>query len=592
MMNRPYKKKGKLVLGINGWFEQGHDAAAAIIDITEQECKILGALEEEKVTREKCAYDCLPLNALAELLKYLQLEVSDLDQVVFGWDYPLLYQQKNRFGCQDIAEIFQIKEKLFSNYKFDKPLSFVNHHLSHASSAYRTSPFQHALILVLDGQGEEESASIWIGKGDKLDLLRKFDINVSLGYLYEAVNETLGFRNHESGKTMGLAAYGEPTYTEELKGCFDFSDDGYSLGPSMKKYYQLGNRLSGNDLDEQKKCISMWSYFFYEKLKIKKRQDSIVSFYHVEKMYCDLAASVQKLLEDTAVKLLDFAIKQTGIHDICIGGGVGLNCKMNGVILSQEFVHQLYVHPASNDAGVSLGAALEWAYKNDLSSRPCDYAEFSPYLGIEYSDEEIVKMLEQKGIPYEIVDNASKWIALQIANNHIVALFQGRNEWGPRALGNRTILANAQKKENLDYINSKVKKRECGRPLGPSLLQEDGANLGGNFKVYGNYMNLAYYSKNKENHFPAVIHVDNTFRPQFVSKNSNLLYYQQLKEIQEHTDTSIVINTSFNLSTPIIYHIEDAIDYFLTERLNSLVFNNHIILEHKRQEKLIGEVSC
>lgn len=568
----------KIVLGINGWQEEGHDAAAAFVDISSGRCRILGALEEEKVICEKCAYDRLPVQAVGELMRYLGIRSRDIHQIVFGWDFPEVYKRYTRSHPEYLDSRY-IRQALFPNDKEAQeiPISFMNHHCSHASSAYRTSPFDEAIVLVMDGQGEMESGSLWIGHGTELSLYQQMDIQSSLGYLYEAVNSILGFRTNESGKTMGLAAYGEPVYLEQLEACFSFSD-GVVLSPQMEEYRRIAARMNPNPPDDQRRCIYMWTYYIYKVLGIQQRPKPIQSFYEVEAPFLNLAASVQKLIENIAVRVLRPVVESTGIRNICTGGGVALNCKMNGVILSQPFVDALYAHPASNDAGVALGAAMEWAHQHGVLCQPGHEDAFGPYLGISFQDEEIIGVLENRHIAYDYYEDSSEWIAEQIAAGRVIALFQGRNEWGPRALGNRTILCSAGGKEKLDYINSSIKSRELGRPLGPSLLGDDYEALPISSKTRGRYMNIAYDSKGRCPNWPAVIHVDGTFRPQYVYESDNPLYYRQLKAIQRRTGTSVVINTSFNLTTPIIYHIEDALDYYLNSRLDALVFNNHIVL--------------
>lgn len=576
--------KKSIILGINGWQENGHDAAAAVVNIVDGHCSVLGALEEEKVIRKKCAYDCLPVQSVAELMQFLGIHTRDIQQIVFGWNYPEVYQ-KYGWPHAEFLNPSNIRSILFPNDRDAQkiPVSFINHHLSHASSAFRTSPFEEAIVLILDGQGEKESGSLWIGRSKELTLYKRMDVQSSLGYLYEAVNDILGFRTNESGKTMGLAAYGEPVYLEKLEACFSYTDN-ITLSPQMEEYKHIAARLKRNSSDEQERCICMWIYYFYKVLGIQRREKPIHSFYEVEDSFRNLAASVQKLIENIAIRLLRPVVEATGIRNICMGGGVALNCKMNGVILAQSYVDALYAHPASNDAGVALGAALEWAHQHGSPYYSNHDNSFSPYLGISYSDEEIMAVLEKRNIDYVYFEDSSEWIAEQISAGRVIALFQGRNEWGPRALGNRTILSSAARKDRLDYINSSIKRRELGRPLGPSILEEELNGLPSSSKTRGRYMNIAYTSSEECTDWPAIIHVDGTFRPQYVNPLDNPLYYRQLKAIQRRTGTSVVINTSFNLTTPIIYYIEDAIDFYLNSDLDALIFNNHVVL-HKSVTK-------
>ncbi|WP_158642134.1 carbamoyltransferase C-terminal domain-containing protein [Brevibacillus laterosporus] len=565
-------------MGVNGWAENGHDASSVLLEVTKDNCKILGALEEEKITRKKCAFDTFPVNSVQYLLDSFDLKVEDIDYIAYGWNYPKVYELASKpFPYLD--NMLLLKE-LFphSDIKKNIPIEYIDHHLAHAACSYRTSHFTESLIIVVDGQGETESSSIWIGKNNQINLLTKIDIKESLGYLYEAVNSILNFKNHESGKTMGLAPYGQPRFLQVFEDHFNFTNV-FSFNDEMNDYYKAVSRFSPkNALNDQQKIITMWQYFIKDKLDIDRRNSAINSFYEVGKDYKDLAASVQCLLENHVIKLVENYVKQTGLANVCLSGGVALNCIMNGKILKQSFVNDIFINPAANDAGVALGAALELANKLGFKSK-IDGNCFSPFLGIEFTNDEVINQLKIHGLKYKIYSNASEYIATSIENNKIVAIFQGKNEWGPRALGNRTILSSARERKRLDYINNSIKERESGRPLGPSILVEDSDLFLKQPKSLGRYMNIAYEAEKNVDKYPAVIHVDKTFRPEFVEQSFNSTYYEQLKAIKKITGHSIVINTSFNLKTPIIFHIEDAIQYFNSSNIDALVFNNQIVLE-------------
>ncbi len=575
-MNQKYKPIGEIIVGINGWIEEGHDASVTIIDANEDNCKILGALEEEKVTKNKCAYNTLPVKSLDALIKYLKIDVSDIKKVVFGWNLPMLFQGKNRL--MEFSDK-QILRMLFPNNNIEnKTVGYIDHHLAHAACAFRTSGFERAIVLILDGQGENESGSLWIGQNNGLQRIKTIDIYSSFGYLYEAVNEILGFKVNESGKTMGLAAYGTDQYLDRIKSCF-YIRDNFCLNDSMKKYKTAAKRFSSGHMDMQKTCIIMWKLFFAEKLGIKPLDKKITSFYDVEEKYRNLAASVQSFLEFAAMELLKPVIEETNIRNVCVGGGVALNCKMNGVLLSQDMVDDIYINPAANDAGVSMGAALEYAKQMGL----CSWVPFSggglEYLGIEFEDSYIIGKIEEYGMNYDVYDNAEQIIADEVNRGGIVALFQGRNEWGPRALGNRSIIASAASKTMLDYINSKIKKRELGRPLGPTILFDNDEFEDVKGKKSAKYMNIAFRAGADMEKYEAVVHCDNTYRPQFLEKENNDIYYRQIRKIKETSGEAAIINTSFNIETPIIYNVDDAITAFFKSKLTCLVFNNRIVLK-------------
>lgn len=572
-----YKKSGLLILGINGWFEYGHDASAALIEVTKEKCEILGALEEEKLSKQKCSYDAYPILSVQALLEMYSIEVSEIDYIVFGWNQPKMYELKgNKFPFNDNKELLKA---IFPGVKIKReiPIEFIDHHLAHAACSYRTSTFNESLIAVIDGQGETEATSVWVGEGNDIRKIHKCDIETSFGYLYEATNSVLGFRKHESGKTMGLAPYGQPDYYNEISSCLEFHDGNISLSNNLQDIFNLLDRFEESDFPGEK-IIRNWEYYFRNKLKIEKNKSVTNSFYDFDYQHKQLSSSVQKILEDKIIEYIKYYSLKTGQSQICLSGGVALNCILNGKLLQEDFVDDLFINPASNDAGVALGAALELSHQLGYESRVSKQGNFSPFLGTEYSNDEIIKCLNNRNIKYRLFDDSSDFMADVFSNNKTTALFQGRNEWGPRALGNRSIITSPKKHENLDYINQHIKKRETGRPLGPSILVEDADLLLKQPKMLGQYMNVGYSYEGNRDLFPAVIHVDRTFRPGFVDSSFNDTYYNQLSSIKKKVGNSVVINTSFNLDTPIIYHIDDAINYFVNSNLDVLIFNNEIVL--------------
>lgn len=572
MKKKKHRKDGYLILGINGWVERRHDASAALVEVTKHSCKILGALEEEKIIGIKRACDIFPTKSIQYLLDMFNLSPEDIDEIAIGWNFPELYEKSNSiypfFSDKKILEMIFGKS---INKKMQ--IHFVNHHLAHAACSYRTSNYKDALIFVLDGQGENSSISVWKTENYNLIKLEEMPISSSLGYMYEATNYILGFQTYESGKTMGLAAYGNPAYVDRiLSGFPDFK-----LGHRLELYMKIFSHYSIHTLDMSPTMISTWRHFFERDLGVLRNTEKITTFYKVPSIYKDLAFSVQKILEMKVIAIIKKYVAETNIHKICLGGGVALNCKMNGEVLKEKCVDSVFVNPAANDAGVSLGAALELAHQIGYCANTS--GEFNPFLGIAFTNDEIIMKLKEKGIRYHTVDDAAGYVADCIEENKKLALFQGRNEWGPRALGNRSIIANSMVYSNLDYINGFVKNREYGRPLSPSIIDDECELFTTSIKMKGRYMNIAYYAENHIDRHPAIIHVDNTYRPGFVSEDFNKVYYYQLASVKKAIGSSVVINTSFNLQTPIICWIEDALEMWKTRELFSLVFNNAIIVE-------------
>ena len=400
----------------------------------------------------------------------------------------------------------------------------------------------------------------------------------SYGFLFEAANLLIGFEQHESGKTMGLAAYGKPVYYDQLK---KYYDENLEMNDEFLKLYKSVCRFCNTGVISfwQECVVRTWMSIFQSELKIKMQNEAITSFYECADELKNLAASIQYLLEQNVRELVIKAVRETGIHNVCVAGGVALNCTMNGKILDLDEVDDIYVQPAAGDSGVSLGAALELANERGLCSR-IDNA-FTPYLGCEWEDSEIIDVLKKRNQSYVCVDDASNYVGKMIADNKIIALFQGRNEWGPRALGNRSIISNA-KKGQLDHINKNVKHRELGRPLAPSILQEDCRILNNVHKSYGKFMNIAYVTHKQDDNYASIIHFDGSYRAQFVTEKMNKNYYNQLQAVKEKNRHSIVINTSFNNKTPVIFNVEQAVDFFEDRSIDAIIFNNRIILHRTK----------
>lgn len=565
------------ILGINGWFVGSHDASACLIRANSNMCEIVTALEEEKISEVKGAYDTFPVLAVKEVLALNNLSPDDIHHVCIGWNYPGLYSSLGRpFEFSDK----QILQEIFSQPAPAKTqLHYIDHHLAHAASTCRTSGFKSSTGIILDGEGEGESGTVWRYENETLTKLNSISVPASLGYLFEAVNIFLRFKHHESGKTMGLAPYGEPVYTDKLTQCFKLSTNTYdAVGGMHKLFERIVKRSTHERLDYQKAAILMWSAHFEQTLKLKPSAVSWRSFYDVDEVYKNLAASVQRTVERVVSALTENVVASTGLANVCMAGGVALNCSMNGILRRQSHIENLYIHPAAGDSGVALGAALEVAHELGLKSEP-EQAEFNPYLGRSYKNSEIIKVLKNCGIAYKEMSDASNYIAGLLERDCKLALFQGGNEWGPRALGNRSIIARADVEQNLDLVNDRIKSRELGRPLGPSLLEEDAHLLSRDVTCFNRHMTAAYYADPEQNRFAAVTHVNKTYRPQYVNENSNPMYYRQLRAIKQRLGASIVINTSFNLETPIIYYPAKAVEFLQKRALDAVVFNNSIVVE-------------
>jgi carbamoyltransferase len=560
-----------IILGINGWIERSHDASACLI----KNGKILSMAEEERFIRQKYAFDKVPINAISYCLKESRISPNDIDIVALGWDYRLMYKLHSRkfnYTDEEILDIiFPLK---YFNYKKRPKLIIVPHHLAHAASAFFTSGFKKATILVVDGQGERESTTIAYGEGNKISILKSFPIKDSLGYFYESINKYIGFNYLDSGKTMGLAPYGEKNINFRN---IELNKDGYTI--NFKKKFRYNTFC----LDEQKMVIDFWNeelrgyikfpnkinYFFDN---INNKMKTIIN---IPQQYKNLAASAQTTLEKIMIHLVDVAINMTGIKNLCLSGGVALNCAVNGKLLQNKSVNNLFIFPSANDAGVSIGAAL---YAASLYNKKSKFSKIlHPYFGPKYTNKEIEKILKLKKINYIKIKNICETTAKLLSKNKIIGWFQGKMEIGPRALGNRSIIANPTIKSNWEKLNI-IKGRELWRPLACSILEEYKDEYFETDVKLPFMLITSQVKNNKRNVIPAVVHIDGSSRVQTVSKKTNKKFWNLINEFYKITGIPIVLNTSFNYDgEPIVSSPLDAIKTFFSTSLDYLVIGDFLI---------------
>lgn len=560
-----------IILGINGWYTRSHDPSACLI----KEGKILAMAEEERFIRQKHAVEKLPLNAIGFCLSETGLKPDDIDIVAFGWDYRKKYGLRNmNFEYSDDEILDIIFPRSIFKYKRKLKLVVVPHHLAHAASTFFTSGFKEATILIVDGQGENESTTIAHGKGGKISIMRSFPIKDSLGYFYESINKYIGFHYLDSGKTMGLASYG--TVSVDFRN-IKTSDEGYSVNLKKELQYNLSH------LDEQEAIVALW----YEELRkyikspnkveyiFDKNSNGIKTKFDIPQSYRDLVASAQVALEKTLIHLVKVAIKMTEIKNVCLSGGVALNCVANGKILQNTPINNLFIFPSANDAGVSAGAALYTAALYDTGAKFTKTTH--PYLGPEYTNREIEEILKFRKIRYTKSKDICKVAAKLLAKNRVIGWFQGRMEVGPRALGNRSILANPLIKSNWKRVNI-IKGRELWRPFAPSILDEHKEEYFEN-AIYSPFMlTTLQVRKEKRTVVPAVVHVNGSSRPQTVSKNVNEKFWNLISNFHKLTGVPVILNTSFNgPGEPIVCSPQDALQTFNNSGLDYLIINDYLI---------------
>ena len=596
------------ILGISAFY---HDSAATLI----QDGEIIAAAQEERFSRIK--HDSkYPKNAINYVLKEGKIQLNQIDHVVF-FEKPFLKFERlletylafapKGFKSFSLAMPVWLREKLFQKkYLFDllqeqdekfddiKKIKFSEHHFSHAASAFYPSPFEEAIILTLDGVGEWATTTIAHGKGNQIKILKEIHFPHSLGLLYSAFTYYTGFKvNSGEYKVMGLAPYGKPIYKELiLKNLIDLKDDG-SFRLDMTYFnFATGLTMTNKKFDD----------LFGE--PTRKSEEELLTQFHM-----DIAASVQSVTEEIVLRLAKNIASEYKIKNLCMAGGVALNCVANGKILKNKIFENIWVQPAAGDAGGSLGAALAYWHQELKNNRTVDEYDSmkGSYLGPKFDSEYIkreLNLLKANFKEYE-EDELTEILSKELSEEKTVGWFQGRMEFGPRALGGRSILADPRSEKMQKELNLKVKFRESFRPFAPSILSEEVENWF-DLNIPSPYMLLVADIKKeiqipmtnaqenlfginklniKRSKIPAITHVDYSARIQTVHKETNSKYHKLIKKFKEKTGCPILVNTSFNIrGEPIVCTIIDAYRCFMGTDLDILVFEN-IILHKKDQDK-------
>jgi carbamoyltransferase len=597
------------ILGISAFY---HDSAACLL----KDGKIIAAAQEERFTRKK--HDpSYPYNSIEFVLNYANVELNKVDYIVF-FEKPFLkferlletyvaFAPKGFFSFSKAMPLW-IKEKLFqknllfnklkehdNNYKSDENIFFSDHHLSHAASAFFPSPFDEAIVLTADGVGEWATTTVAIGKGNQLDIKKEIHFPHSLGLLYSAFTYYTGFKvNSGEYKLMGLAPYGNPIYEDKIHQLVDIKDDGtfrlnqdyfnYATGLTMtsSKFHQLFGQEPRNPKNDQ-----------------------------LTQFHMDIAASIQKVTEDIMISLSKSIRKEYNIKNLCLAGGVALNCVANGKILKEKIFDNIWIQPAAGDAGGSLGAALALWYLDQGNERKINLNDDmnGSYLGPEFTQNQIEEELKLIGAIYETVDYEKliNQTSEHLSNEKAIGWFQGRMEFGPRALGGRSILGDPRSEKMQKNLNLKVKYRESFRPFAPSILKEDLPNWF-NLNVESPYMLLVAEINSdkkikmteeqkqlfgieklniKRSEIPAITHVDYSARIQTVTQKNNKPYYDLISKFKEKTGCPVIVNTSFNVrGEPIVNTPTDAFNCFMGTELDYLVIGNCILEKNKQDPNL------
>ena len=602
----------KYILGISSFY---HDSAAVLLCDGE----IIAAAQEERFTRVK--HDAsFPTNAIKYVLSVKKIEVSDIDYIVF-YEKPFLKFERlletylafapKGFKSFCKAVPLWIKEKLFQkkiileklneideHFNDEKKIKFSEHHLSHAASAFYPSPFEEALVLTLDGVGEWATTTLGIGKKNSLKIIKEIHFPHSLGLLYSAFTYYTGFKvNSGEYKLMGLAPYGIPKYKELItKNLIDIKDDG-SFRLNMKYFnYATGLTMVNNN----------FCNLFGEKRRDPEKED-------LKEFHMDIAASIQSVTEDIVLKIAESIKEEYNINNLCLAGGVALNCVANGKILKKKIFKNIWIQPAAGDAGGALGAALGFWHLELNKERVIDGNDMKgSYLGPKYSDEDIVKSLKinQAVFHKKQYKELLEITASELSEGKAIGWFQGRMEFGPRALGCRSIIADPRSASVQKQLNLKVKFRESFRPFAPAILKEKVkdyfdidsdspymllvANINKELQINMSPDEKKLFGIEKLNikrsEVPAITHVDYSARIQTVDKNTNLKFYDLIESFYKKTKCPILVNTSFNVrGEPIVCTVDDAFNCFMGTDLDILVCEDFILYKNEQKKELITD---
>lgn len=604
------------ILGISAFY---HDSAAAVCE----NGKIIAAAQEERFTRDKHTPD-FPVNAIRYCLEEAGFSINELDAVVF-YDKPLLKFERlletyYRFAPKGFVSFAKampvwLNEKMFLKKLIREGLSeiegydkkklnllFPEHHLSHAASAFYPSPFEESAILTIDGVGEWSTASISFGRQNSIETLKELNFPHSVGLLYSAFTYFLGFTvNSGEYKLMGLAPYGNPDSPETLA----FEE---IIKSELIQIYEDGSIWLNQDYFNYATGLRMvWDDKWKKLFGIERRPAEG----ELKQIHCNLALAIQRVTEEIVIKMAIEAKRLTKSKNLCLAGGVALNCVANGKLQASGIFENIYIQPAAGDAGGALGAALaayHIAFEGERINPEQPDAMLGSYLGPGYSEKEVLavcKKVKANYHLYESTDKLNEVVAGELAKGQVVGWFQGRMEFGPRALGNRSILGDARNPEMQKKLNLKIKYREGFRPFAPSVLAEEVANYfeltepspymllvapvkeERRAKLPANYNDLGLWERLYFNRsdIQSVTHLDFSARVQTVHMDTNPRYYSLIKEFQKQTGYALLVNTSFNVrGEPIVCTPHDAYRCFMSTEMDVLVINDFVFFKTEQPD--------
>lgn len=572
------------ILGINGYHA---DSSAAIF----KDGRLIAATEEERFRRVK-HWAGFPSQAIEFCLREAGIGLSQVDHIAIGRDpyaklgKKLLFLAGNPGGgwravkdrLQNAKKVSSLEEEFAAidpsvdRAVLKKKIHQVEHHRSHLASAFFASPFEEAALLSIDGSGDFTTTMIGTGKGNKITILDSVDFPHSVGLFYTAFTQLLGFPHYgDEYKVMGLAPYGNPSYVDRLRDVLIFQNDGL-FRLNLRYFRSAKSGIVSYGDDHIPVVAPLYTDYMTEKFGQPRKKDEPLTQYHK-----DMAASVQRITEELIFHILQHLHKKTGLSNVCIAGGVAQNSVANGKLTRNTPFGNVYIPSAGHDAGISMGAAL-YVY-NQLLDQPRAEPVWSAYTGSHFTNEEIEQYLQRRNIAYQRYseDELYEKVADRLIDAGVIGWFNGRAEFGPRALGARSILADPRRQDAKDLLNSKIKRRESFRPFAPSILKEYVAEYFEVTDVVPFMEKVFPIKQEKRAGIPAVTHADGTGRLQSVDSKVSPRYYRLIETFYKKTGVPILLNTSFNENEPIVNSPEEALECFLRTSMDMLVLENCVI---------------
>lgn len=565
------------ILGINAF--HADSSAALIID-----GNVVCATEEERFTRVK-HWAGLPIKSIEFCLSEYNISMTDISSICIGREPGVKTLEKLKFlvsnpktgfsllgnRITNRGDIKSLKDQINAHFGYCPKVSFVEHHKAHLASAFYSSPYTEATLVSIDGSGDFTTVMIGKGVNNRIEILESQDFPTSVGLFYTAFTQFLGFPYYgDEYKVMGLSPYGTPRYLEAMRSIIWTGESNILEWDS--KYFDFSQGVVSYK-SHVPNVSTLYKKHEFEKLFGASRTKGD----EITQRHKDIASSLQKRTEELIFEIIERAFSYTGLTNLCLAGGVAQNSVANGKILSKTSMQNIYIPSAGHDAGISMGAA-QYYYFNDIKNQRISPL-YNANLGISFSNSQIKEILDRQGLKYRFLEDNElfPYVAEAIASNKVIGFFDGKAEFGPRALGSRSILADPRNSKAQQLLNEKIKKRESFRPFAPSILEEYGEEYFENYQFTPFMERVLPIRKEKRKLIPAVTHVDGSGRLQSVSKELRPRYYKLIQEFFKKTGVPILINTSFNENEPVVNIPEEALDCYLRTNMDTLVLGNYIL---------------